>query len=214
MSIPHKGTLSPYSDCPILPRTIRYLVLVELPRRVAYGVSACGTRKGLKPQPRAYSGVTHSFKGNPTLVYECLRCKYVVYAIVCWYAGSTMASHIAPLTIKQKKFAAEVVKTGVATDAYRAAYNAENMAAPTVHVEAHRTLRLPQVNAEIQALLSDCGVEIDEIIDIQARNMRQDTHLPTSQRAAESLSEIVGLKTQAKAPSVAISFNINGSIEP
>lgn len=124
------------------------------------------------------------------------------------------APRIAPLTVKQKKFARVVASGATATDAYKSAYNTENMKVTTIHREAHATTRLPQVNAEIQALLSQSGIEVDEILDLHARNMRQKDHLPTSQRAIESFEEMIGLKQDKHTPAINVAFVINGSTEP
>lgn len=127
-------------------------------------------------------------------------------------AGVTKVS--SALTPKRKKFVREFVKDQDATRAYRAAYDAKNMLPNTVHREAYETTRNPLVNSEIQRLLADNGIEVSDILGIHSRNMHQEEHLPTSQRAAESLAEMIGLKAQAKAPTVNVAFVVNGSTEP
>jgi phage terminase small subunit len=118
------------------------------------------------------------------------------------------------LTPKRAKFARTYVETGIATEAYRTAYDSSKMTAGSIQTEAKRTLRIPSVNAEIQRLLSENDIEIRDILAIQKRNMLQQEHLPTSQRAAEALSEMVGLTNGKNAPSVQVAFIINGSTEP
>ena len=49
------------------------------------------------------------------------------------------------LTVKQKKFADEYIKTGNATEAYKKAYSTKNMADASIHTEAIATLRKPLV---------------------------------------------------------------------
>lgn len=60
----------------------------------------------------------------------------------------------AKLTDKQRKFA-ELVASGCEHwRAYRTAYDAENMSCDSVHTEAYRTLRLPQVEQYLNELRS------------------------------------------------------------
>lgn len=53
------------------------------------------------------------------------------------------------LTVKQKKFADEYIKTGNATKAYKSAYSCKNMSSTSINSEATRTLRKPIVKAYI-----------------------------------------------------------------
>lgn len=113
------------------------------------------------------------------------------------------------LTPKRKKFARAVVSTGEYTKAYRAAFDTSDMQLSTIHEEASRTASIPQVRAEIERLLQRSGTDVDEILAIHRRNMLQENHLPTSQRAAESFEEMLGLKQAAAAPTVNVAFVIN-----
>lgn len=56
------------------------------------------------------------------------------------------------LTPKQEKFAQAVASGMTQADAYRHAYNAENMADSTIHEEASRTANDRKVSARIKAL--------------------------------------------------------------
>jgi phage terminase small subunit len=56
------------------------------------------------------------------------------------------------LTAKQEKFAQLVAEGFSISEAYRAAYNAEKMAADTVHREAHEVAKHPKVSARIDEL--------------------------------------------------------------
>ena len=55
------------------------------------------------------------------------------------------------LTAKQERFVAEVVKGSTASDAYRAAYNADGMKASAVWVESSRLMGNPIVALRLQA---------------------------------------------------------------
>lgn len=58
------------------------------------------------------------------------------------------------LTIKQEKFCMMYVETGNASEAYRQAYNAENMTQNAVAVEACRILDSPNISLRIKELKS------------------------------------------------------------
>ena len=58
------------------------------------------------------------------------------------------------LTIKQEKFCMVYVETGNASEAYRQAYNAENMSNEAIGVEACRLLDHPSVALKVKELKS------------------------------------------------------------
>ena len=58
------------------------------------------------------------------------------------------------LTIKQEKFCMVYIETGNASEAYRQAYNAENMTQNAVAVEACRILDSPNISLRIKELKS------------------------------------------------------------
>mgnify|MGYP000228684342 FL=1 len=58
------------------------------------------------------------------------------------------------LTIKQEKFCMVYVETGNASEAYRQAYNAENMSNEAIGVEACRLLDNPSVSLKVKELKS------------------------------------------------------------
>lgn len=59
------------------------------------------------------------------------------------------------LTPKQEAFARAYVETTNASEAYRRAYNAENMTPETLKVEACRTLALPNVSLTVANLFME-----------------------------------------------------------
>ena len=64
----------------------------------------------------------------------------------------TLAKQIHKLTPKQQNFCYHYVETGIGAEAYRRAYNASSMSAPTVWVEASRLLKNPKVALRVQEL--------------------------------------------------------------
>ncbi len=56
------------------------------------------------------------------------------------------------LTPKQESFVLAYLETSNATEAYRRAYNAENMSEGAINVEAHRVLNHPKVALRLQVL--------------------------------------------------------------
>ena len=57
-----------------------------------------------------------------------------------------------PLTLKQESFVYAYMELGIATDAYRSAYNADNMGMEAIRVEASRLLDNPNVSLLIESL--------------------------------------------------------------
>ena len=114
------------------------------------------------------------------------------------------------LTPKRKKFARLVVKTGSKTKAYRAAFDVSpNTALSTIHEEASRTASIPQVKSEIERLFAEQDMKLSDVLTIHRRNMLQDSHLPTSQRAVTDYYELTGHRKAAAAPTVNVAFVIN-----
>lgn len=59
---------------------------------------------------------------------------------------------MAALTPKQEAFAQRYVECGIASEAYRQSYNAENMEPKAVHVEASRLFSSPKVSLRVMEL--------------------------------------------------------------
>ena len=100
-------------------------------------------------------------------------------------------------TPKQKLFAREYAKTLNGTQSALKAYNTTNP--KSASVMAVDTLAIPSVRKEIETLLRKNNIEVSEVFSIHRRNMLQDKHLPTSQKAVDSFHEMLGLKEQARA---------------
>lgn len=114
------------------------------------------------------------------------------------------------LTPKRKKFARLVAKTGSKTEAYIQAFDvSDSTLRSTIHQEASRTASIPAVKAEIERGFERNGLTFDDVLTIHKRNMTQDEHLPTSQRAVTDYYELTGHRKAAAAPTVNVAFVIN-----
>ncbi len=112
------------------------------------------------------------------------------------------------LTPKQKAFAhAYVDKKLNGTEAALHTYQTTdtNVAASI----ASENLTKPKIKREIELLLAQNSIELPLILGIHRRNMLQEEHLPTSQKAVGEFYEILGMKTGDKPTnSVAVQFII------
>lgn len=111
------------------------------------------------------------------------------------------------LTAKQRAFAKEYVKTNNGTKSVRSAgYEVANdKVAGAIAVE---NLAKPLIRQEIARLLEDNDIELSNVLAIHKRNLVQDKHLPTSQKAVNDYYELVGLKNQPETNKVNIAFVI------
>lgn len=99
-------------------------------------------------------------------------------------------------TDNQKIFVKEYVKDRNASRAARVAYpTAKHNVATAIGYE---NLRKPYIRAEIETLLLENGISLSEIVHIHKRNMVQDKHLPTSQKAVDTAYNLLGLTDKEK----------------
>lgn len=61
-------------------------------------------------------------------------------------------TQIKPLTLKQERFCMKYIETGSKSDAYRYAYDAENMKNETIHKRARETLKKPKIAEKIEIM--------------------------------------------------------------
>lgn len=118
------------------------------------------------------------------------------------------ASRTRNLSPKQKAFAkAYVEKKMNGTQAALAVYDTKS---PNVAgAIATENLQKPKIKEEIASLLRDNDIVLADILGIHKRNMLQNKHYPTSQKAVDSFYEILGLKNGEKATnSVQVAFII------
>lgn len=106
------------------------------------------------------------------------------------------------LTEKQSRFVAEYLKTGNASEAYRAAYNAANMKPETIHQRAYELLK----DSEVAARLAEARERVQKRTEITLESLtqdlledreaaRQDKNHPAAIAATKALMELHGLKT-------------------
>lgn len=100
------------------------------------------------------------------------------------------------LTAKEKAFAHEYVKTRNGTQSALKVYDV-NSCSVAGNI-ASVNLRKPKIKEEIERLLRENDIEITEILRVHKRNMVQEEHLPTSQKAVTDFYEILGLKSGEK----------------
>jgi hypothetical protein len=110
-------------------------------------------------------------------------------------------------TTKQKRFAKVFAATLNATEAAVQAYpDLKNRhVAQSVGSE---NLAKPVVRQEIEKILNAHGVTLSEILSIHRRNLLQDKHLPTSQKAAEDFYDLLGMRGNTDKPSINVAFII------
>ena len=120
-------------------------------------------------------------------------------------AKGTKAKHD-KLTAKQKAFAKEYAKTNNGTQSALAAGYGNGTNAKGASVEATRNLANPKIRAEIAKLMADNDIELANVLAIHKRNLEQDKHLPTSQKAVNDYYELVGLKREQEQTAVQIAF--------
>lgn len=82
------------------------------------------------------------------------------------------------LTPKQEKFCIEYIKTGNKSEAYRLAYDTENMSDETIHVKANELSNNGKVRVRIEELQKDIAernkIDIDELVQTLANIVRFD----------------------------------------
>lgn len=115
------------------------------------------------------------------------------------------------LTDKQKAFAQEYAKTLNGTQSALKVYDVSEAKDPRnlASVIATENLAKPSVRAEIDRILSEVGVTLNDVVSIHKRNMIQEEHLPTSQRATEKFYELMGItESESKKGNVNVAFII------
>lgn len=111
-------------------------------------------------------------------------------------------------TDKQKAFVAEYIDNGLnATQAAQKVYNTAtyNSAA----LIGSENIRKPQLREMIDKALKKNNIDIDTVMGIHKRNMTQQKHLPTSQRAVEQAYTLLGVKPDEGQAKTQIAFIIN-----
>ena len=105
------------------------------------------------------------------------------------------------MTVKQEKFCIEYIKSGNATEAYKKAFNAENMKPTTINKKAYELLKKPEIKEFIEKTREQT---IDEaIIETKQRkiflsNLIRDDKADISEKlkAIDLLNKMDGVYTQ------------------
>ena len=104
------------------------------------------------------------------------------------------------MTPKQERFCQVYVETGNASEAYRQAYNAENMQPQTVNRKAHELTEDGKITARIEALMVAAAERHDITMDrITAmlledrRQAKENTQMGAAISAVNSLAKLHGL---------------------
>lgn len=114
---------------------------------------------------------------------------------------------MADLTPKQEKFAHAFVETSNASEAYRRAYNTENMSGAAIQVEASRLMDHPIVSLLIEELKADIverhKITVDDLIreleEARAAALHQEKPQAAAMVAATmGKAKILGLEAPTK----------------
>ena len=98
------------------------------------------------------------------------------------------------LTTKQERFAQAYVETGNASEAYRRAYDAENMKESTVHVKACELLKNGKVAVRLSELQKRAQKRHDITIDTLTEMLKADRDLAREiEQPSAAVSAVMGL---------------------
>jgi phage terminase small subunit len=97
------------------------------------------------------------------------------------------------LTPKQERFCLAYIETGVASEAYRQAYNAENMGGATIRVKACNLLKKEKVKARVAALHAHHRKRHDVTVDSLTAQLDRDHALAhKNKQAGAAVSATMG----------------------
>jgi phage terminase small subunit len=97
------------------------------------------------------------------------------------------------LTPKQEAFARSYVETGNASEAYRRAYDAENMSQEAIWVEASRTLANPNVSLKVMDLQKEAAERTLVTIESLTKELDEDRVLARElEMPAAAVSAVMG----------------------
>ena len=102
------------------------------------------------------------------------------------------------LTIKQEKFCMVYVETGNASEAYRQAYNAENMSNEAIGVEACRLLDNPSVSLKVKELKSGHIKRHELTIDDLVAELEEARQAALSAMVVQSSASVAATMGKAK----------------
>lgn len=100
---------------------------------------------------------------------------------------------MADLTQKQLSFALAYVETGNASEAYRRAYDASNMAPPSIWVEACRTLADPNVSLKVFELQEAAAERTLVTLESITKELDEDREMARNlEMPAAAISAVMG----------------------
>lgn len=102
------------------------------------------------------------------------------------------------LTIKQERFCMVYVETGNASEAYRQAYNAENMSNEAIGVEACRLLDHPSVALKVKELKSGHTKRHELTIDDLVAELEEARQAALSAMVVQSSASVAATMGKAK----------------
>ena len=102
------------------------------------------------------------------------------------------------LTIKQERFCMVYVETGNASEAYRQAYNAENMSNEAIGVEACRLLDNPSVSLKVKELKSGHIKRHELTIDDLVAELEEARQAALSAMVVQSSASVAATMGKAK----------------
>jgi len=117
------------------------------------------------------------------------------------------------LTPKMEAFAQAFVKLGIASDAYKEAYDADGMKIGTIYTEACLLLKTPDVKARVKELQNDAKEALQITREMIANKMfeimSKTNDEKTALKAGENLSKLLGLSEPDKIDLGTGGFSIN-----
>jgi phage terminase small subunit len=100
---------------------------------------------------------------------------------------------VADLTPKQEAFARVYVEVGNASEAYRQAYDAENMSQEAIWVEACRTLANPNVSLKVMELQKAASERTLVTVESLTRELNEDRELARKlENPSAAVSAVMG----------------------
>ena len=95
-------------------------------------------------------------------------------------------------SLLEEAFPLEYLRNGLnATKAYKAIKKTSTDI--TARTEGSRVLAKPNVRERINDLMAQAELTVEEAMRVHRRNMLQEKHLPTSQKAVETVYQLEGL---------------------
>jgi len=95
------------------------------------------------------------------------------------------------LTQKQEAFALSYVEQGLASDAYRHAYNANNMSGEAIRVEAFRTLANPNISLRVEELQAEARERTMVTVESITKKLEAAQLLATTESQPSALTSAI-----------------------